>query len=393
MLEFLQQLEKYSSPAFMPWLGGSASWLVYAVFFFVGSLIMIAWFAAMAVIWTYGERRIAGFIQGRLGPNRIGPQGMLQPIVDGIKLLFKEDIIPKVASRSIYIAAPLLVFVGAFMPFAALPFSERLVVANMDLGIYFILAFEAVEVIGIIMAGWGPGSKWSLYGGMRLAAQMLSYEVPMGVCVLIIVLLSGSLNFVEIVNWQSENWVFGWAIFRSPAAFVACFLFYISALASTKRAPFDLPEAESELVAGFHTEYSGIRFAFFFMAEYASMYLVCAMTVILFLGGWYAPFPMPEVPLGASFAERWMDLVKSTQGYVSGTIAVFTDGVARQIIWHELIGATNLVLKSFLLYFVMVWIRWTLPRIRIDQVIYICLKVLLPISIVCLVWALFQVAW
>ena len=201
------------------------------------------------------------------------------------------------------------------LPFVALPFAERLVVADMDLALFFILAFEAIEVIGILMAGWAPGSKWSLYGGMRLAAQMLSYEIPLGLCVATIVVLSGSLNLIDIVAWQASPafglehpWIFGWAIFRSPAAFVAFFIFFIGGLASSKRAPFDLPEAESELVAGFHTEYSGLRFAMFFMAEYATMYVVCALATILFLGGWHGPIPRPELP-DATLLGMWSDAI------------------------------------------------------------------------------------
>ena len=226
-MTYLQQI--YSGPG---------AWLLYLLAAGMGAAVMLVWACAMAVVWTYGERRIAAFIQGRLGPNRVGPWGLLQPIADGIKLLAKEDVVTMVASRFLYTMAPLLVFVGAFMPFAALPFSERWVVVNMDIGLFFILAFEAVEVIGILMAAWAPGSKWSLYGGMRLAAQMLSYEVPMGLCVLVIIILSGSLNLAEIVAWQSkdafglsEPWILGWAIFRSPAAFLAFIMFYVGGLA------------------------------------------------------------------------------------------------------------------------------------------------------------------
>lgn len=355
--------------AFMqgPW-----AWTAYVVIFLIGGLIMVAWMGLMALIWTYGERRIAGFIQARLGPNRVGWFGCLQPLADAIKLLAKEDTIPAIASKFLYTMAPLVVFVGAFLPFAALPFAERLVVVDMELALYFILGFEALEVIGVLMAGWAPGSKWSLYGGMRLAAQMLSYEIPMTLCALVIIILSGSLNLGVIVDLQSRDafgmahpWILGWWVFRSPAAAVAFVLFYVGGLASTKRAPFDLPEAESELVAGYHTEYSGMRFAYFFMAEYASMYLICALASILFLGGWHAPIPRPELT-GAS-----------------GLTAIAI---------HQAIGAANMILKSFALYFVMIWVRWTLPRIRIDQVLYICLKVLLPFGLACVVWALVQAA-
>ena len=280
----------------------------------------------------------------------------------------------------------------------------------MQLGLYYILAFEAIEVIGVLMAGWAPGSKWSLYGGMRLAAQMLSYEIPMGLCVLVIVMMAGSLNLAEIVSWQSHGafgvahpWIFGWAIFRSPAALVAFGIFYVGGLASTKRAPFDLPEAESELVAGYHTEYSGMRFAYFFMAEYAAMYVICAMTAIIFLGGWHAPIPRPDVAANASIVGAWAQNIAQLKGTAdlsffgklnaligAGCGALFHgDGV--RILAREVIGTINLLMKAFFLYFIMIWVRWTLPRVRIDQVMYLCLKVLLPFALACVVWALFQV--
>jgi len=384
---------------------GPYSWLLYVTVMAVGGAIMFVWAAGMAVIWTYGERRIAAFIQSRLGPNRVGPWGILQPIADGIKLLAKEDVRTKVAAKLLYNMAPLLVFIGAFMPFAALPFSERWVVVNMDIGLYYILAFEAVEVIGILMAGFAPGSKWSLYGGMRLAAQMLSYEVPLGLCVMVVIILAGSLNLASIVEWQSHNawgfkepWILGWTIFRSPAAFLAFIMFYIGGLASTKRAPFDLPEAESELVAGYHTEYSGMRFAFFFMAEYASMYLICGLAAVIFLGGWYGPIPQPAVPEGVSLVRRWSEFVAaaggfgSLGGWVWGSLNAWADPLNLRILAHEAIGAFNMVLKAFSLYFIMIWARWTLPRIRIDQVMHLCLKVLLPFSLLCVILALVQVA-
>lgn len=390
-------------------LQGPYAWIMYLVSFGIAGALMFAWASIMPVIWTYGERRIAGFIQGRLGPNRVGPWGILQPFADGIKLLVKEDTIPVVAWKFLYTMAPLVVFTGAFIPLAALPFSDRIYVVNMDVALFYVIAFEALEVIGILMAGWAPGSKWSLYGGMRLAAQMLSYEVPMGLCVLVIVILTGSLNFGEIVEWQSRNafgmehpWILGWAIFRSPAAFIAFVIFYVGGLASTKRAPFDLPEAESELVAGYHTEYSGMRFAFFFMAEYASMYLICALAVLMFLGGWHGPIPRPDLPADLTLTGKWLqyagDIANNTLNidtlfaYIKADWKVFTDFDSWLVIINQGIGALNVIIKSFVLYFVMIWVRWTLPRIRIDQVMYICLKVLLPFSLGCVIFALIQVA-
>ena len=386
------------------------SWVITCVGCAVFGAVILAWMAILSMVWTYGEQRIAGYIQVRLGPNRVGPFGVLQPLVDGVKLLLKEDVVPSVANRALYTLAPLVVFVGALVPFVALPFSERLVASNMELALYYILAFEAIEVIGILMAGWASGTKWSLYGGMRLAAQMLSYEIPMGLCMLVIIFLAGSLNLGDIVDWQSHNafgmeqpWILGWAIFRSPAAFVAFFLFYVGGLAATKRAPFDLPEAESELVAGYHTEYCGMRFAFFFMAEYASMYIICALATILFLGGWHGPIPRPAIPADASLVGLWSGAVAaagslSEMGFIDkcvhlagSTCRTFFQGEGLRIVVHEAIGAVNLIAKSFALYFVMIWVRWTLPRIRIDQVMYICLKVLLPFALACAIWAALQV--
>lgn len=404
MNEFLNILRAHADADFLPWLNGPQVWLVYFVTFVAGAALLLAWMAGTAMIWTYGERRIAGWIQGRRGPNRVGPWGLLQPLADGLKLLTKEDVIVTVASKTMYVLAPALVFIGALIPFAALPFSERLVVVDMELALYYILAFESIEVIGVLMAGWAPGSKWSLYGGMRLAAQMLSYEIPIGLCLLVVIILTGSLNLGEIVAWQSadafglsEPWILGWAIFRSPAAFIAFFIFFVAGLAATKRAPFDLPEAESELVAGFHTEYSGMRFAFFFIAEYASMYLMAALAVILFLGGWHGPIPRPELAADFTLAGRWAELVKGAgaggfASYWSGFVALINDPASWRVIVHQALGATNLIMKSFFLYFVMIWVRWTLPRVRLDHVMHVCLKVFLPFSLGCVVLALIQVA-
>ncbi|HNY28172.1 MAG TPA: NADH-quinone oxidoreductase subunit H [Candidatus Sumerlaeota bacterium] len=411
MQDAIQQIHSGVFGLLWPEMLRLPTWLVLTAGFVVGGALVLVWMALMALAWTYGERRIAGFIQVRYGPNRVGPLGLLQPVADGIKCFSKEDTVPTVAYKFMYTLAPLLVFLGAMLPFAALPFSQRLVLADMPLGLYYVLAFEAIEVIGILMAGWAPGSKWSLYGGMRLAAQLLSYEIPMGLCALVIILLSGSLNLGEIVTWQSQNawglehpWVLGWAIFRSPVTFIAFVIFFVAGLAASKRAPFDLPEAESELVAGYHTEYSGLRFSFFFMAEYTAMYVVCALSAVLFLGGWYGPVPMPDVAPDSSLAARWVELVglQGLQGDLSMMQKIVCagrtlcealfQGEGLRILASEAIGLFNLLLKAFGLYFVMIWVRWTLPRVRIDQVMYLCLKVLLPFSLVCLIWALIQVA-
>ncbi|MBN1866857.1 NADH-quinone oxidoreductase subunit H [Candidatus Sumerlaeota bacterium] len=409
MDDIILQFHTSAVAVLWPLLSKVPTWITYAVAYSVGGCVVLGWIALMAIVGTYGERRIAGFIQVRYGPNRVGPQGIFQPLADGIKLLCKEDTVPNVANRALFFVAPVLVLLGAMIPFAVLPFSERIVLTNMELALYYVLAFQAIEVIGILMAGWGPGSKWSLYGGMRLAAQMLSYEIPLGLCALVIILLSGSLNLGEIARWQAgpflgmeHPWIFGWAVFRSPAALIAFFMFYVGGLAATKRAPFDLPEAESELVAGYHTEYAGIRFAFFFMAEYAAMYVVCAMSAILFLGGWHGPIPRPETAEGFEFMKTWSDLIQAGAPgaatfvdrctlFVSSLWSVVSSNDGIRLIAREAIGAANVVGKSFFLYFVMIWARWTFPRIRIDQVMHLCLKVLLPIGLGCVIWAAVQV--
>jgi NADH-quinone oxidoreductase subunit H len=262
----------------------------------------------------------------------------------------------------------MFVLMGAFAPFVVLPFSENLVVSNMSLGVYYALSFAALEVVGVIMAGWASHNKWSLYGGMRLAAQMMSYEIPMGLAMMTIVVLRGSLQLNHIINDQQGMWILSWNVFRGfPWALVAGFIFYIAGLAASKRTPFDLPEAESELVAGYHTEYSGMRFAMFMMAEYGTMYVISTLTAMLFLGGWHAPLPRALAWGGHTYWQAGPILANG-------------------------LGAANLIGKSFVLMFIMLWLRWTLPRVRIDQIIYICMKVLVPFGIVCLlgaaVWAI-----
>lgn len=306
--------------------------------------VIIGLISFIAIFGIYAERKIAGHIQQRYGPMRVGWHGILQSFADGIKLFVKEDLVPDNSNHFLFSCAPVLVFIGALVPFVALPFADKLVIANMDIGLFYVLAFAALEVIGVIMAGWASNSKWSLYGGMRLAAQMMSYEIPMGLAAITVVLLAGTLNINEMVEQQR----FVPYMLQSPFAFIASVIFFVGALASAKRAPFDLPEAESELVSGFHTEYSGIRFSFFFLAEYASMGMLSIVAALVFLGGWNFPIPAAG---------------------------------------HPIIGLGQLAMKSSFLFFVMIWLRWTLPRVRIDQVMYMCLKVLVPFGLFCVVGA------
>ena len=301
---------------------------------------------------TYAERKFIGFMQVRIGPNRVGPKGLLQPIADGIKLFFKEEIIPANASKFAFVIAPLISLIPAFASFAVIPFGDSIElfgykiplqiagfadkagnVLDVNVGVLYILAMASLGVYGIVLAGWSSNSKYSLLGGLRSSAQMISYELTVGLSIVCVFMLSESLSLQAIVAKQSG--LFGWYIFRNPFMFVAAIVFFISSLAETNRTPFDLPEAETELVSGFCTEYSSMKYAMFFMAEYANMVTVSAVFTTLFLGGWHGPF-------------------------------------------HPLI---NFVGKVYFLLFFMMWIRATYPRYRYDQLMRLGWKFLLPISL------------
>jgi NADH-quinone oxidoreductase subunit H len=310
-------------------------------------------------IWA--ERRLSGLMQARIGPNRVGPQGLLQTLADGVKLLGKEDLIPTGADKVLFSLAPMVVFVSAFGMFVVLPYGPHWIPANLAVGLLFVLAIDSMEAIGVIMAGWASNNKWSLLGTMRVAAQVVSYEVPLGIAALVPVLGAGTLDMQGIIGAQTGgfwNWALFWCF---PANIVAFLIFFIAALANLKRAPFDLPEAESELVAGFHTEYSGMRFSIFFLAEYAGMFVLSGIAAVLWFGGWDTGIP------GVDLASM------GVMGNVIGTVMIF--------------------LKAGLLVGVMMWLRWTLPRLRVDQVMDLCYKFLLPFSMAALVYAAAWVAF
>lgn len=304
---------------------------------------------------TYAERKIIGHMQVRVGPMRTGWHGLLQPIADGVKLFFKEEIIPSQASTFAFLLAPLIALVPAFITFAVIPFGGVIEVAgykiplqvasyidtatgqihDLNVGALYILAMSSLGVYGIVLAGWASNSKYSLMGGLRASAQMISYELSAGLSIVAVFMLSGTLSLSEIVNQQSTIWF----AFKQPLAFC---LFFICSLAEINRTPFDLPEAETELVSGFCTEYSSMKYAMFFMAEYANMVTVCALTATLFLGGWQGPFV-------SSFA---------------------------------LLGPVYFIAKVYALMFFCMWIRATLPRYRYDQLMHLGWKVMIPLSLV-----------
>jgi NADH-quinone oxidoreductase subunit H len=343
-------ISQYLSSKECAWLGlpdGAEAWAA-----IIHIALLGLFFGLPAGVFIWAERKVSGRIQDRLGPTRVGGRfGWLQSLADGGKLVQKEDLAPQAADRMLFRVAPYLVVIASFGAFLFLPFSNGWVALALDVGLFLALAILSLEVLGIILAGYSSGSKWSLFGGMREAAQMVSYEVPLGITAVIPVAIAGSMNLGEIGHMQSGGF-WNWFLFRDPFTFLAFFVFFTVTLASNKRAPFDLAEAESELVGGFHTEYSGMRWSFFFLAEYASMYFVSALGAILFLGGWWT---------GLGPLDAW----------VANNLGGFT---------AQLLGFLVLMVKASTLVFVQIWIRWTLPRLRIDQVMQTCLKYLVPIS-------------
>jgi len=335
-------------------------WVLIAVTLLVVCGLVFGFINLFALFAVWLERKVSAHMQCRLGPMEVGPHGLLQTLADGIKLTVKEDIIPRVADKPLFILAPIIVFTGILIRFVPLPFGQGLVASDLDLGLFFVAAVGSVEVIGVIMAGWASNNKWSLFGTIRTATQMVSYEIPIGIAFVAVIVCAGSFSLMEIVNVQ-QGWFWHWLVFRNPFLLILSLIYLIASLAECKRAPFDLPEAESELVSGFHTEYAGMRFALFFLAEYAAMYLVSAVAVVLFFGGWWTGIPAID------------------------DIGLAADDSALTVMVGFLVKAGVFVTKAVFLVFIQMWVRWTLPRVRLDQMMHICWKVLLPISLVCLV--------
>ncbi len=340
------------------WVLGSDAgfWWRFAGVAAAWALPITLWVSLVGLISIWLERKISAHIQCRLGPMEVGPHGALQTIADGVKLLAKEDLIPDGADRMLFALAPILAFAGTFVSFAVIPFGPDLIITDLDTGLYFLAAIGSLEAIGVIAAGWASNNKWALFGSVRAATQVVCYEIPMGLAFVTVAAVAGTLSMTEIVE-QQNGMLWNWYLFRNPFMPLAFISYYIASLAECKRAPFDLPEAESELVSGFHTEYSGMRFAIFFLAEYAAMYVVSALAVVLFLGGWYTGIAPVDKALAAS------------------------------PLWGNVVGALVIITKSFALIFVQMWLRWTLPRVRLDQMMHLCLKVMVPIGMFVLVFA------
>ena len=335
---------------------GLPSWLAWTAAAGLAAFLILNLIAGGALVFIWAERKIAARIQDRLGPTRTGGRfGWLQSLADGIKLLAKEDLMPDGADPLLFSIAPYVSFCASFCAFIALPFAFDFVGLRLNVAVFFVIAVLGLEVFGVIIAGYASASKWSLFGAMREAAQVVSYEVPLGMCVVVPVMLAGSMDLVTIGEKQA-GWFTNWFIFHDPFTFVIFWVYVTCAVASVNRAPFDLAEAESELVAGFHTEYSGLRWSFFFMAEYGSMFLVSVLAAVLFLGGWNGPIPLATL---AGLSEGTGD----TTGY-----------------FVRLLGMANLLGKATLGVLIMMWIRWTLPRLRIYQVMTTCLKYCTPIA-------------
>ncbi len=315
----------------------------------VCSLVIFGLLSLFVLFLVWWERKISAHMQDRLGPMYVGGwHGWAQTIADAIKLLLKEDIVPQSTDRLLFKMAPFIVFLGAFAAFVVIPFGAASIVSDINIGILYIFAAGSLAVVGILMAGWASNSKYSLYGGMRSVAQIVSYEIPAALSVMTVIIYVGSLSMQEIVNAQRGG-IQHWFLFRNPFTFIAFFIYFISSLAEVNRTPFDIPEAESELVAGYHTEYSGMRFAFFFLAEYANMLVVAGVATTLFLGGWTQVLP------SAIEKVQWVP------------------------------GPILFAVKVLAVVFVQMWLRWALPRLRVDQLMYVCWKVLLPASLVLVV--------
>jgi len=362
--------------------------------------VLIVFLALSGVVsfLVYVERKVLAFMQARLGPMRVGPWGLMQAIADPIKLMLKEDIVPAQADKTVFLIAPVIGLIAAFTAFSVIPFTEHFFITDLNVGILFALAVSSLGIYAIILGGWASNSHYPLLGALRSAAQLVSYEVAAGIAIVGVVLLSGSLSMVQIVEQQRGSWHWlpilpRWNVFVQPVAF---FVYLVAAIAETNRSPFDLPEAESELTAGFHTEYSGFRFALFFMAEYTAMVLVSCIAVTLFWGGWLRPFE----------AVRWLDFLKYAPPVSLAGFAAFIVWLARKTpvkveryFWMTLAAMLALIAagmvpaldkvqgifwfsaKVIVFLYAFIWYRGTFPRYRYDQLMNVGWRWMIPLAL------------
>jgi len=321
-------------------------------------MILILIGATMGVlVTTWLERKISAAAQQRIGPDFMGPFGVLAPVADGLKLVFKEDVVPAKSDPLLFTLGPIIVVIPVFLSYLIVPFGQNLVITNVGTGVFLWIALSSIQPIGLLMAGYSSNNKYSLLGGLRAAAQSISYEIPLALSVLAVVMMSNSLSTIDIVDQQSGYGILGWNVWRQPIGFL---IFWIAALAECERMPFDLPEAEEELVAGYQTEYSGMKFGLFYLGSYVNLVLSALLVAVLYLGGW-------EFPISTHLLASWL-------------------GVSETSSWLEVVdaslGITMTELKAYFLVFTAILLRWTVPRVRIDQLLDLGWKFLLPVSLV-----------
>jgi NAD(P)H-quinone oxidoreductase subunit 1 len=330
-------------------------------------MVIAATVGVLIAVWL--ERKISAAAQQRIGPEYIGPLGVLAPVADGLKLILKEDVIPTKADPWLFTLGPMIVVIPVFFSYLIIPFGQNLVITDVGMGVFLWIAFSSIAPIGLLMSGYASNNKYSLLGGLRAAAQSISYEIPLALSVLAIVLMSDSLSTVEIVQQQSGYGLLGWNLWRQPVGFV---IFWIAVLAECERTPFDLPEAEEELVAGYQTEYSGMKFALFYLGSYVNLVLSALMVAVLYLGGWESPISLD---------------------WLADVVGIGSSNPIVQIV-EALLGIAMTLIKAYLLIFLAILLRWTVPRVRIDQLLDLGWKFLLPVSLVnLLVTAGFKIAF
>ncbi|HAJ59808.1 MAG TPA: NADH-quinone oxidoreductase subunit NuoH [Cyanobacteria bacterium UBA8543] len=318
-------------------------------------MIIGATVGVLVLVWL--ERKISAAAQQRIGPEYAGPLGVLQPVADGLKLVFKEDIVPAKADRWLFTLGPIIVVIPVFLSYLIVPFGQNLVITDVNIGIFLWVALSSVAPIGLLMSGYASNNKYSLLGGLRAAAQSISYEIPLALAILAVVMMSNSLSTIDIVEQQSGYGILGWNIWRQPIGFL---IFWIAALAECERLPFDLPEAEEELVAGYQTEYAGMKFGLFYIGSYVNLVLSALLFAVLYLGGWESPIPLDKLA-------NWLNVSET-----SSLLQVITAAL----------GISMTLLKAYFLVFIAILLRWTLPRVRIDQLLNLGWKFLLPIGLV-----------